>query len=110
MANTLVLNQPFILCGKPTWAYTIPTGGAGIYTVHVESTEAPPSGVVIKVKKGGVDQFTAPTLGVAQGAIQFKYSALFADADAITVVITSSTDSDADLNNVKTTCTIQQGA
>lgn len=109
MANTLFINKPFVLTGLPTWSYTIPTGGAGLYNIHVESTELPPSGVVIKVKKGGVDQYTAPALGVAQGATQFKYSAIFADADAITVVMTSPTDSDAALNNTKSTCTIGQG-
>ncbi len=110
MANTLFINKPFILAGLPTWSYTIPSGGAGLYNVHVESTEAPPSGVVIKVKKAGVDQFTSPVLGVNQGAVQFKYSAPFADADAITVVMTSAEATDALLNNVKSTCTIGQGA
>lgn len=110
LANTLLINVPFVLVGLNTWTYTIPTGAAGIYNIHVESTEIPPSGVVFKVKKAGVDQFTAPVLGQTQSALQFKYSALFAAADVITMVMTSATGSDSDLNNVKTTCTIGQGA
>lgn len=110
MANTLFINQPFVLEGLQTWTYTVPTGADGIYSIKVTSTEVPPSGVVIKVKKGGVDQYTAPTFTPTQGAIQFKYSALFAAADVITVVMTSAEDIDAVPNNLKTTCTIQQGA
>lgn len=109
MANTLILNQPFVLAGLPTWTYTVPTGGAGLYSVHVESTEGPASGVSILVKKGGVTQYTAATLSPTQGAIQFKFGMLLAAADVVTVVMASASDIDNQLNSVKTTVTIQQG-
>lgn len=113
MANTLFINQPFVLVGLPTWTYTVPTGGAGVYSVHVESTEGVPTGVSILVKKNGSTQFTAPGFGINQGAIQFKFGMLLAAADVVTVVMASSqslpTDIDNQLNSVKTTVTIQQG-
>lgn len=110
MANTLLINQPFVLVGLPTWTYTVPTGGAGLYTTHVESSENIPSGISILVKKNGSTQYTAPTLSVTQGAVQFKFTALYAAADVITVVMASAADIDNQLNTVKTTCTIEQGA
>lgn len=110
MANTLLINQPFVLAGLPTWTYTVPTGGAGLYNVHVESTEGPASGVSLLVKNNGSTVYTAPVLGVAQGAIQFKKSLLLAAADVVTVVMASASAVDNQLNSVKTTCTIGQGA
>lgn len=110
MANTLFINQPFVLAGLPTWTYTVPTGGAGLYNVHVESTEGPVSAVSILVKKNGSTVFTAPTLSPTQGAIQFKQSLLLAAADVVTVVMASANAVDNQLNSVKTTCTIGQGA
>jgi hypothetical protein len=113
LANTLIINKPFILNGLPTWTYTVPTAGAGPYSVHVESTEGPSSGVSILVKKGGVTQYTADTLSPTQGLAKFKFGMLLADADVVTVVMASSqsnaTDIDNQLNSVKTTVTIQQG-
>lgn len=107
MSNTLFLNVPRTDTGLQTAAYTIPTGGAGIYSVHFEVTEFPPSSLVVKVKKGGSDVFTAPTITPTQGALQFKYTALYADADAITVVMTSTDDST--LNAVKSIVSIEAG-
>lgn len=109
MANTLIINKPFVLNGLPTWTYTVPTAGAGLYSVHVESSESPVSGVSILVKKGGVTQYTAATLSPTQGAIQFKFGMLLTDADVITVVMASANAIDNQLNSVKTTVTIQQG-
>jgi hypothetical protein len=109
LANTLILNQPFLLEGLPTWTYTVPSSGAGLYSVHVESTEGPSSGVSILVKKGGVTQYTAATPSPSQGAIQFKFGMLLAAADVITVVMASANAIDNQLNSVKTTVTIQQG-
>lgn len=109
MANTLLINQPFLLAGLPTWTYTVPTGGAGPYSVHVESTEGPSSGVSILVKKNGSTVYTADALTPTQGAIQFKFALLLAAADVLTVVMASSSAVDNQLNSVKSTCTIQQG-
>jgi hypothetical protein len=108
MSLNLLLNQPFVSVGLPTWAYTV--GTAGIYSVLIQSTELPPSGVSIVINNNGSPVFTAPTLSATQGSIQFKYMQLFAASDAITVVMSSATASDALLNTVQSTCSIQQGA
>lgn len=110
MANTLIINQPFVLAGLPTWTYTVPAGAGGLYNVHVESTEVPPSGVSIVINVDGSPVYTSPTLSPTQGGIQLKHSILLAAAEVVTVVMSSAETIDAALNNVKTTCTIGQGA
>lgn len=105
-----ILNQPYITGALDTFSYTVPAGAAGLYNVHVESIEVPASGISIVVNVGGSPLFTAPTLSPTQGSIQFKTSLLLAAADVVTVVLSSAVASDALANNVKTTCTIAQGA
>lgn len=109
MANTLFINQPFVLAGVNTWTYTVPTGAAGPYSVHMELSEVPPTGLSILVKKNNVTQFTAPAISATQIAQQFKFGLLLAASDVLTVVMASSAAVDNALNNVKSTVTIQQG-
>lgn len=110
MSLPLILNQPQVAVGLPTYAYTIPTGGAGLYNVHVELSEVPPTGLSLLIKKGASTVYTMPTISPTQIAIQLKQHFLFADADAITVVLASSDSIDNQKNTVKSTCTIAQGA
>lgn len=67
------------------------------------------SGVSIVVNKNGSPIYTAPTLGLQQSQIEFKFSFQAAATDAITVVIASSTASDEGLSGVKSNVYIQQG-
>ena len=108
MAQNLLINQALI-SGLDTWNYTVPTGGAGPYSVHVELTEVPPTGLTAVVKQNTVTKFTAPTITATQIAQQFKFGFLAADTDAIQVVISSAAAIDLVANNVKATVTIQQG-
>lgn len=108
MAETLLLNQPFVTCGVDTLNFTI--SSAGLYNVQVQSTEVPPSGIAIVVKQNGSTKYTAPVLSPTQGAVQFKTSLLCASSDAISVVISSPSAIDTQLNNVKSTVSIGQGA
>lgn len=113
MSLALVLNQPFVSVGLPTFAYTIPTGGAGVYSVRVECLDVPPSGISILIKKNGSTIFTVPieTLSPTQSFVKYTTPLTkLADADAITVVVASSEAVDNLLNTVKVTCAIQQGA
>ena len=110
MSNTLFLNVPRSDIGLQTATFTVPTGGAGIYFVNMQVTEIPPSGLSIVVNKNGSPVFTAPTIGQTQSALQFRYSQLYADADVITVVMSSSTANDLLLNSVKSNVSIGQGA
>lgn len=77
--------------------------------MRVTTTEVPPSGISILVKKGGVTQYTADTLSPTQGGAKFRFSILLADADVLTVVMASSVAVDNKMNNVKTTVSIMQG-
>lgn len=109
MSNILILNQPRVDVGLTTSTYTVPTGGAGIYNVALQSTEIPPSGISIIVNKNASPVYTAPTLVPTQSSIQFKFPILLADADVITVVASSSNANDTLLNSVKTNTSIVLG-
>lgn len=107
MSQILTLNQSFILTGLDTLTYTVPT--TGIYSVAVQSTEIPPSGISIVVNDNASPIYTAPTLSPTQSAIQFRQYFNFTAADAITIVLSSANANDLALNNVKTNIIIQQG-
>lgn len=107
MSNILLLNQPQPNIGLQTQTYTVPS--TNVYSVMVQVTEVPPTGLSILVKNNGSTVFTAPTITPTQIAQQFKYSKLFTAADVVTVVFGSSDAIDAQLNNVKATTTIMQG-
>ena len=108
MANpTLLLNQPFVFCGLGTLTQTI--AATGLYNVHVELTETPPSGLVVTVTQNGSTKYTSPTITPTQSAQQFKTELSCTAADVINVVLSSASAVDALLNTVKSTVTIGQG-
>lgn len=113
MAEVLVLNQPQVTAGlttgSDTLTYTIPSGAGGIYYASVQFTEVPPSGISVVVKQNSSTVYTAPTVSPTQIAQQFKYSQIFAAADVISVVFTSSTAIDKVANNFKATVAVGQG-
>ena len=109
MSNILFLNVPRVDVGLVTDTYTVPTGGAGLYNVAAQVTEIPPSGLSVVVNKNGSPVYTAPAVTPTQSALQFKTSQLLADADVITVVLSSSTANDLLLNSVKTNVAITLG-
>lgn len=107
MSNILLLNQPFVFCGLGTLTYTVPT--TGTYSVMVQLSEVPVSGISIVVNDNGSPIFTAPVITPTQSAQQFKYSFQATVADVITVVLASVSAIDAQLNTVKSQITIEQG-
>ena len=115
MAETLFINVPQVTAnltsGTDTLTYTVPSGAGGIYTAHVEVTHPPDlaQSMSIVVKQGASTKFTAATQGQTQGAQQFNYSQLYAAADVISVVITSSTAADEVANATKAIVTVRQG-
>lgn len=113
MAEVLFINAPQVSAGltsgTDTLTYTVPSGGAGIYTAHVEVTNPPATGISVVVKQGASTKFTAATEGQTQTAQQFNYSQLYADADVISVVLTSSTAADKVANATKAIVTVRQG-
>lgn len=67
------------------------------------------SGVSVVVNKNGSPVFTMPALSATQSAAQFKTSLVLAATDVITVVLASSTASDAALNGLVSQIAINQG-
>lgn len=107
MANYLITNttQPFVGLGTLTYNVT----KSQIYSVIVQGTETPPSGLVIQVKLNGSTKFTAPTITPTQIGYQFKVSFPCANTDVITAVLSSSSDIDNQLNTVKTSIAVVEG-
>lgn len=71
--------------------------------------DAVSSGVSILVKDNGSTIYTAPTLGVAESALQFNFGFQATAGHTITVVIASSTASDEGLNGVISNVSIGEG-
>ncbi len=113
MAETLFVNQPFVTAnltsGTDTLNYTVPTGGAGLYTAYVEVTNPPATGLSVIVKQNASTVYTAPTEGQTQSAQKFRYTQLYADADVIGVVLSSSTATDKAANATKAIVAVRQG-
>lgn len=107
MAETLLLNQPFVTCGLDTLNAT--AAAAGLYNVAVQLTEVPPSGLSVVVNQNGSPVFTAPVLTPTQVAQQFKVGLNCALNDTVSVVISSSSAIDQQLNTVKSTVSFNQG-
>lgn len=104
----LILNQSFVTVGLGTLTFTIPTTGR--YNVQAALTEVPPSGLSVVVNQNGSPILTAPVLTPTQIAQQFKVSFNATAADAITVVLASTTAIDEQLNTVKASVSIGQGS
>jgi len=107
MSNILFLNTRRPDIGLQTATYTVPTGGAGQYYVEFEATEFPPSSLAVVVNVNGSAKYTADTLTPTQIEMKFKTDLQLADADVVTVVMTSTDDST--LNSVKSAVSIGQG-
>jgi len=111
MAETLLLNQPFVTVGLDTLNHTV--AADGLYSVLVQFTENPPSGLSVVIKKNGSTIYTSPALGIAQIGQQLKFGFSAVATDAISVIISSSQVGapalDNQLNTVKSTVYIQQG-
>lgn len=108
MSVTLIQNVPQVNVGLVTYTYTIPTAATGIYSVHFEATELPPTGLVVLVKQGSTTRFTMPTPGATQSQVKFDFAYKYTAADVVTVVMTGS-GNDNLYNSVKSICSIQLG-
>lgn len=137
MSNPLHLNESQQGVGLPTYTYTIlaatpsyPFHGAGLYNVAVQftvtnsavdtgagsgisTTASPPtitgSGASYVVNQNGSPVYTSPAITPFQLALQSKTELVCAVGDVITVVFSSSAAIDAQLNNLKSIVSINQG-
>lgn len=124
----LIQEQPFPFVGLGTFTFTIPA--AGVYNVKCQSYlpnavamgggagsgpssapgVAPLSSLVVTVTQNASTIFTSPVVTPTQGAMEFKTPAIVcAASDAITVVLSSSSATDALLNSLKSIITIGVG-
>lgn len=107
MSNTLFIETPRVDSGLQTATYTVPTGGAGPYVVNFACTEYPPTSLAVVVQVNAVTKYTMPTITPTQTEQKFSVDLLLADADVVTVVMTSTDD--ATLNSLKSTVSIGKG-
>lgn len=109
MSNILFLDKPQVQSGLQTCVHTAKNGG--LYSVQVQLTEVPVTGLSLTVVNTTTSTtiLTAPTISPTQIAQQFKVGFQAAANDVITITMSSTTPVDLVANNVKWTCTIQNG-
>lgn len=109
MSQTLLLNQPLVTAALDTLNYTVPTGGAGIYNVQFQGTNPASSSLAVIVQVNSSTKYTAPTLTPTQTALQFRQVFNLADADAVSVQLSSAAAVDNALEALKSTVSIGTG-
>ena len=95
-------------CGLDTYTHTAAT--TGIYTVEVRVTEVPPSGLSVLIKQGSSTVATAVSPRTQQGNINVRAVINATQGDVLSVVVSSSSAIDQQLNNVKTEINLRQGS
>lgn len=106
MSVTLIQNAPQVNVGIQTYTFSIPA--TGLYKVHFEVTEVPPSGLSVLVKDNGSTVFTAPVIGQTQSAMKFDDVRAYTSGHTVTVVMAGS-GNDLLINSVKSICSISNG-
>lgn len=100
MPNTLKDNQSNIICGLGTYTHTVVV--AGMFFVSATCLENPPSGVSIVIQLNGTPIATSTAPAASQEAINIQTLLTCNVNDVISVVISSSSAIDNQLNTVKT--------
>lgn len=67
------------------------------------------SGLVITVKQNGTTKYTAPTLSPTQSSLQFLTPLVCSAGDVITIILSSSTASDEQLQGISANVAVMQG-
>jgi len=99
--------QSNIFTGLGTWTYTASV--AGLYDIAAVASVLPPSGLSIVINQNGSPVATSLTPSAAQLSVSAQVMNLnVAASDVITVVLTSSTQSDTLPNALKTLITLNQ--
>jgi hypothetical protein len=91
--------QTKILNALDTYNHT--AGLTSMYFVSISVTEQPPSGMSIIIQQNGVTKATAATPAAAQNHIDLQVVLNCAASDVISVVLSSSTPSDENINAIK---------
>lgn len=108
MATTIKGGVSSTYCGLDTYNHTAAT--TGIYTIEVRMTENPPSGVSILIKQGSSTVATAVTPRSQQTNVTVRAVINATQGDVLSVITSSSSAIDQQLNNLKTEINLRQGS
>lgn len=101
------ISQAKVINRLDTYNHTALT--TGLYTVSVVMTEIPPSGISIAIQKNGSTQATSVSPSATQNEIQMSLVMNLVPTDLISVVITSGSVADTQLNTIKGILNIRTG-
>lgn len=107
LSNTWILEKPCAQSGLGTSSISITTTGQ--YRVHVELTEAPPTGLVLQIFNGINLLYQSPTFGPNETGFQVTLPLNAVSSDTISVVLSSSAANDQQLNTVKSVIILGSG-
>ncbi len=108
MATTLVKSfQSNVINRLDTYNLTVPT--TNTYSVDVQMTELPPSGLSIVIEKNSSPVASSAAPAATQGILDLQTKINCTASDVISVVISSSNVNDEQLNTVKGLINIREG-
>lgn len=100
--------QTKVLSNLDTYNHTALT--AGMYMVAVRATEIPPSGLLLTIQQNSVTKATAALPAASQSHIELQVVLNCAINDVISVILSSGSTSDTQLNTVKASLNIHVGS
>jgi len=108
MAQTLpTIYRTNILTNLDTYNHTALANS--IYTVNVQLTETPPSGMSITIKQNSSTMASISSPAASQSVMNLQVQLNCAINDTISVVLASSSAIDQQLNNIRAILEISQG-
>jgi len=108
MATTLIKNyQSNVINALDTYNYTVPS--ASLESVSVSMTEIPPSGISILIQQNGSTKASLSSPAAAQSVLNLQVILNCASSDVISVIISSSSAIDQQLNTIKGIINIRDG-
>lgn len=107
MPNTLKAAQSNVIQGLGTWTHIV--AQTQMYYVSVDCSEIPPSGITITIQKNGSQVAASSVPASAQSNVKISQIINCTAADVLSVVIASSSQSDAAPNVTKSIIVVRQG-
>jgi hypothetical protein len=109
MAQTISnIESTHVIAELDTYNYTVLK--AQMYTVELDMSEQPPSGLSINIQQNGSSKATSTQPTTAQSHIPLRIVMNCAVNDVISVVLSSSNSNDQQLNSIKGILNIHEGA
>lgn len=102
------IDQSKVISNLDTYNHT--TLAAGMYTVSIQVSEIPPSGVTLSIKQNSSTIASVSVPAAAQQLTQLRVVINCAISDVLGVVIASSTAREAGPNQIKGILNIHQGS